>query len=725
MTAIRGRRAYGDSTQRRAAGRAARLRPVAPAPRLWREDRLRHRRPGRPRPLRDGLARGAGKIRSGRRRLRLALARRRKRAPRASTPGSIRPPIPEARPSSCRCKTAPGRCATITAPVGSTIIVRAVNAADLRVAVHGGIKPPAEPTANHDDASREQRFRCSATGACGSPWARRKFAHFRPAQAIARPASDDHAARRAPKANLRGSFALAYRIEDDYGARDAQVLRQASSRETCADGHALRSRSRRADRSNCRRAPGGLGEGASTSSTGATAPMPAPGRSDPAGARRGRAMRAGGHQPFRPARQSFHQSSRARARRATANSLPRRRRKDKVLAGHRRPDARRLKFSRPVPASISGFASSMTRFATPAATPIWSRSPTCFGKWPCTSRKATSHKPNVTSRRRNRPCGTRSGTAPRSEEIARLTEHLQKALDRFLAAMRERAAKQDQARESETGDGRLVTPKDFKSMLDRWRKRPGRATRTPPCACSTGCRTCSKISRNGRPQGRPGGAHRRTMRDIDNMMREQQKLRDDTFARDRASRAVSGAQELGAAAYQPGTAGRSGSRPEWSRPGDAGASRRTGPASEAIASKARFPQGAGPGRRGREIRGPGGGGGSHETGGKRAARRRQSLRFERAGPRPGGIAKRSRRSRGAGRRNGPSGEGDETGRRNGQGYEGRNGEGDFGDTNRQRKIDPTATQRARKVLEELRRRLADPNRAREELDYLERLIRPD
>jgi hypothetical protein len=34
-----------------------------------------------------------------------------------------------------------------------------------------------------------------------------------------------------------------------------------------------------------------------------------------------------------------------------------------------------------------------------------------------------------------------------------------------------------------------------------------------------------------------------------------------------------------------------------------------------------------------------------------------------------------------------------------------------------------ATERARRVLEELRRRLGDPARPREEMDYLERLLR--
>jgi hypothetical protein len=59
------------------------------------------------------------------------------------------------------------------------------------------------------------------------------------------------------------------------------------------------------------------------------------------------------------------------------------------------------------------------------------------------------------------------------------------------------------------------------------------------------------------------------------------------------------------------------------------------------------------------------------------------------------------------------------------GMRGQNGEGPFGQASRRNNVDATAAQKARKVLEELRRRLADPNRARDELDYLERLIKPD
>ncbi len=37
--------------------------------------------------------------------------------------------------------------------------------------------------------------------------------------------------------------------------------------------------------------------------------------------------------------------------------------------------------------------------------------------------------------------------------------------------------------------------------------------------------------------------------------------------------------------------------------------------------------------------------------------------------------------------------------------------------------DESASQRARRIMDELRRKLGDPNRAREELDYFDRLLR--
>ena len=65
--------------------------------------------------------------------------------------------------------------------------------------------------------------------------------------------------------------------------------------------------------------------------------------------------------------------------------------------------------------------------------------------------------------------------------------------------------------------------------------------------------------------------------------------------------------------------------------------------------------------------------------------------------------------------------------------QGQNGRGDplgrdtYGRNNPQSRYDPMgapAAQRAQRVLEELRRRLGNTGRPQEELDYLERLLRP-
>ena len=88
------------------------------------------------------------------------------------------------------------------------------------------------------------------------------------------------------------------------------------------------------------------------------------------------------------------------------------------------------------------------------------------------------------------------------------------------------------------------------------------------------------------------------------------------------------------------------------------------------------------------------------------------------------------------------GEGEAAGGENGEGSEGQGGMGRFGSGDAtdplgrpggsQRAFNPgarydpmgvPAAERARRVLEELRRRLGEPARPREEMDYLERLLR--
>lgn len=65
-----------------------------------------------------------------------------------------------------------------------------------------------------------------------------------------------------PELNLRGSFVLAYRIDDDYGARDAQVSAMAPADGPAPEGHPLYAPP--AGQLDLPVAPGGLGEGRST-----------------------------------------------------------------------------------------------------------------------------------------------------------------------------------------------------------------------------------------------------------------------------------------------------------------------------------------------------------------------------------------------------------------------------------------------------------------------------
>ncbi len=107
--------------------------------------------------------------------------------------------------------------APITAPVGSTVIIRAVGDADFRVAIEGGVKAAApEPGA----APNQRRFVLQGDGSLRISRGDKEVGAFSLRSLPDAPPTITPLG--PPQANLRGSFTLAYRIEDDYGARDAQ-----------------------------------------------------------------------------------------------------------------------------------------------------------------------------------------------------------------------------------------------------------------------------------------------------------------------------------------------------------------------------------------------------------------------------------------------------------------------------------------------------------------------
>ena len=334
------------------------------------------------------------------------------------------------------------------------------------------------------------------------------------------------------------------------------------------------------------------------------------------------------------------------------------------------------------------------------------------------------------------------GASP--EEIERLTQQLQKAMDAFLAELEKNSNQKARSGESETGDSQTVTPKDLKSMLDQLSEAAKNGDKEAAMELLDRMQDMLENLRSAEKSRGSGQAarNRKAMRDIDKLMREQQKLRDDTFAHQRGE------------------------------PSESDATPQQGGADEKNQQQGKGPQGASPARPGSQ--GGQAGADRNNSAGKQGDRRalqldnrqkqlRDQLELlqQRATP-PGGEApkglgeadeamKQAEQAlregdddgameaqgraleglrKGAGEmsaqaRQGSPGDNDGQPDEKDGGMRGQNGEGPFGQASRRNNVDATAAQKARKVLEELRRRLADPNRARDELDYLERLIKPD
>ncbi|MGO9755458.1 MAG: DUF4175 family protein, partial [Roseiarcus sp.] len=348
------------------------------------------------------------------------------------------------------------------------------------------------------------------------------------------------------------------------------------------------------------------------------------------------------------------------------------------------------------------------------------------------------------------------GAAP--EEIARLTQQLQKALDGFLAEMEKKAANGARPGEAESGDGRSVSAKDLKSMLEQMAQAAKDGDKDAAMDMLERMQEMLENLRQAQKSGEGGKAagNRRTMRDIDRMMREQQKLRDDTYAHERAaptepeaeppqaqrqehhqergqeppkdkrSRADKGRQGGGGGATGSGDlqVGNNAGESEQSQSDAANQDpldlrqRRLREKLDSLQRRSRNPEASAPKGLAEAEEAMTQAEQSLRQGDDSAALEEQGRALD--GLRKGAseLAKQTQQGEG-----GAADDEGQTGK--GRGMRGQNGEGPFGQANRANNVDATATQKARKVLEELRRRLSDPGRAREELDYLERLIKPD
>jgi uncharacterized protein (TIGR02302 family) len=357
------------------------------------------------------------------------------------------------------------------------------------------------------------------------------------------------------------------------------------------------------------------------------------------------------------------------------------------------------------------------------------------------------------------------------DEIKKLTEDLRRAMDQFMRQLAEQMQRQQQNADpnqmSQLPENfRTVTPRDLQNMLNRIEELSKRGD------MAEAQRLMEELNQmlNNLQMARPGQQDPRqremnqALSDLDRMTREQQGLRDETFQQEqqRQNRAQRG-QRPGQQQARPGQQGQRQQGQRGQQPGQ---------------------QPGEQGEDGEEGEGQQGAQGQQGQGGQSLAQRQQQLRdrlqdLQRrmrgmGAPQQGELGEAEGAMGEAGEQLGQGqGEGalDAQGRAlealrkgaqnlaqqmQGQpGEGGEPGEGAFGEPygqpsgrpsaqqrgredplgrpQRQRDwadgrvrvpgADESATQRARRILEELRRRLGDPSRPMEELDYLERLLR--
>ena len=353
-----------------------------------------------------------------------------------------------------------------------------------------------------------------------------------------------------PRANLSGSLTLHYSLADRYGVpsaeaefakpaapseprRRASLVRAAEAAAAPAQ-HGERNRRSEHDRRPLRTSLGGRS-----------------GRDD---ARRRpafpAAIGAGAPTTFTLPQRAVPQPARARAGRAAARARPRPRpRAAASRQGDRRaddragllPDAGR-RLSRPAPGARAPRRRAWRR-RSPRA------SPTCCGRWRCRSRTATPRRRSATCAPPSRSCARRCNAARATRRLRKLTQELRDAAERYMRDLAEQAPQQQN-----DADAQLPAEKDLESR------------------CST---ACEDMARNGARQdaeamldqmqnmfenmrgardAQEDPASREMRKQIDELgklLRDQQALRDDTFRQDQREQLGRDAPE------RPGRSGQS------------------------------------------------------------------------------------------------------------------------------------------------------------------------
>lgn len=313
------------------------------------------------------------------------------------------------------------------------------------------------------------------------------------------------------------------------------------------------------------------------------------------------------------------------------------------------------------------------------------------------------------------------------EEIRELMKELRQAAENFARELAENAQKQAGAdQQDQDQDDQMLNEQDLQSLLDRMEETARSGDRAEAQAMLDQLQNLFENLRGARRGGASQAERqmRKTLGDVDKLLRDQQKLRDDTFRQDQRARRRSGAPD----AQQQDQPGDQSADSGQEQSGDGTPlDERQKALRDRLNDLQRRMKGLGlKSEQGFDDadRAMGDAEGDLKQGqngrGKAIGDQGRALEALRRGAQ--GMQQQMEGQQG-------SGEGEaEIRPGRGQGQRGRDPLGrEFGPQGRGAAMGPLgdaigAAERARRVMEELRRRLSDPNRPGDERDYLERLL---
>ncbi|GEP08783.1 TIGR02302 family protein [Methylobacterium gnaphalii] len=335
------------------------------------------------------------------------------------------------------------------------------------------------------------------------------------------------------------------------------------------------------------------------------------------------------------------------------------------------------------------------------------------------------------------------------EEIKKLTDDLKKALDRFMKEFAERQNKdqkngQQKQSEQQQGKQKTVTPDQLQKMIQDMQeamKRGDTAEAQRLLEQLRGILENLQSAQNGQKQGQQQSEMNKQMQELDRMSRDQQKLRDETFkeSQEQQGRPRQNRQQQG---QQQGQKGQQGQRGQGQQQegqqgqngGDSGKGD-TGQQQQALRERLQELQ-----RRMKEQGLEGEQGLSDAEQAMKEAedalgRGQGDQAVDAQGRALDGLKKGAEGMQQQMQQQAEAeGQGQEGGENPGQqGQAGATDNDPLGRPTKGRDLsngnvrvpnaDESAVQRARRIMEELRRKLGDPTRPQEELDYFERLLR--